>query len=194
MKSPILLLWPLFLALCLISCQTGQPLPILGRKPVGHFSFLNQDSIAITNKTFDGKIYIANFFFTSCTTICPAMNAIMKTLFERYKDDPEVMFLSHSIDFKYDTPSRLRQYAKKLGAYGSGKWQFAHGSRDEIYSIAAKSYISAVAEDPGTRENFVHQGYLLLVDQQRRLRGAYDSDNPEQIKQLQHDIDVLLKE
>ncbi|HKG04810.1 MAG TPA: SCO family protein [Pedobacter sp.] len=179
--------------LTLASCQTENPLPILGSKPITDFRFLNQDSLVITNKTFDDKIYIANFFFTSCTTICPAMNRVMKDIFDDYQDNPKVMLLSHSIDFKYDTPGRLKKYAEKIGATGN-KWQFAHGSKSDIYSIAEQSYMTAVVEDVKVKENFVHQGYLLLVDQHQRLRGAYDSDSEEQIKQLKLDIEKLLEE
>lgn len=178
---------------CLVSCQNKKTLPILGNQPIAEFKFVNQDSMIITNKTFNGKIYIANFFFTSCTTICPGMNRVMKSIFDEYKGDPDLMFLSHSIDFKYDTPERLKRYADKLGLKGN-RWQFAHGNKTEIYDIAEHSYMSAVIEDKKVKENFVHQGYLLLVDKNKRLRGAYDSDNEEQIAQLRIDIDRLLQE
>jgi len=180
-------------AISILSCQSEKPLPVLGNNPVADFRFVNQDGISITNKTFEGKIYIANFFFTSCTTICPSMNGVVKGIFEEYKSDPEVMFLSHSIDFKYDTPSRLKDYAKRLAVSGN-QWQFVTGTKESIYGIAEKSYMSAVTEDSTVKENFVHQGYLLLVDQKRRLRGAYDSDSEEQVTQLRNDIKKLLEE
>ncbi|WP_316794084.1 SCO family protein [Pedobacter frigoris] len=154
---------------------------------------MNQDSLAITNRTFDSKIYVANFFFTSCTTICPHMQRVMKDIFEEYKYNPDVMFLSHTIDYKYDTPSKLKRYAQKLDVDGK-KWQFAYGSKEDIYGIAEQSYMSAVIEDAKVKENFIHQGYLLLVDKNRRVRGAYDSDSEEQIAQLKSDINTLLQE
>ncbi|MES2829314.1 MAG: SCO family protein [Bacteroidota bacterium] len=174
-------------------CKSEKPLPIMGNEPIANFTFLNQDSVAITNDTFKNKVYIADFFFTSCTSICPIMHRNMKTIFEEYKDNPEVMFLSHTIDFKYDTPSKLKKYAQKLGVDG-GKWQFAHGSKESIYGIAENSYLSAVHEDSTDRENFVHQGYLLLIDKNRRMRGAYDGTNKEQVAQLKRDLPILLAE
>lgn len=180
-------------AALMFSCRSEKPLPVLGNNPVADFKFINQDGIAITNKTFDGKIYIANFFFTSCTTICPSMNRVVKGLFDEYLENPKVMFLSHSIDYKYDTPSRLKSYAERLGVSGN-QWQFVTGTKEMVYGVAEKGYMSAVIEDRKVKENFVHQGYLLLVDQQRRLRGAYDSDNEEQITQLRNDIKKLLQE
>jgi len=187
-------LFRLLLGVALVlSCQSEKPLPVLGNNPVADFKFINQDGIAITNKTFDGKIYIANFFFTSCTTICPSMNRVVKSLFDEYRKNPKVMFLSHSIDYKYDTSSKLKSYATRLGVSGN-QWQFVTGTKETVYGIAEKSYMSAVIEDPKVKENFIHQGYLLLVDQYRRLRGAYDSDSEEQIVQLRNDIKKLLQE
>ena len=157
------------------------------------FKFLNQDSVYITNTQFKDKIYIADFFFTSCTSICPIMHRNMKTIFEEFKNNPDVMFLSHTIDFKYDKPSVLKKYAQKLGVDGP-KWQFAYGSRDSVYTIAEKSYLVAVNVDSTNRDGYVHQGFLVLVDKDRRIRGAYDGTNPEQVAQLKKDIPVLLAE
>ena len=196
----------------LASCKEQKKLPILGPretatvknadgstsvdtvyKTIPAFSFLNQDSNVINNDTFKDKIYIADFFFTSCTTICPTMHRSMKTIFDKYKDNPDVMFLSHTIDFKYDKPSVLKKYAQKLGVDGQ-KWQFAYGSKDSIYKIAEKDYLVAVIEDSTAKEGYVHQGWLILIDKQKRIRGAYDGTNPEQVAQLTKDIPVLLAE
>lgn len=187
-----IILFTVILGLIFMTRQE-RPLPVLGNGPVAPFQFVNQDSISITNKTFDDKIYIADFFFTSCTTICPEMHRIMKNILEKYRHNPDVMLLSHTIDFKYDTPSKLKKYAEKLGVDGD-KWQFAYGTKAQVYGIAEKSYLSAVMEDTTAKENFVHQGYLLLVDKKRRLRGAYDSGNSQQVAALKKDIEKLLKE
>lgn len=157
------------------------------------FSFLNQDSIPVTDKNFNGKIYVADFFFTSCTSICPIMHRNMLTVYKEFKDNNQVKFLSHSIDSKYDTPSRLKQYATKLGVAGN-QWEFVRGSRDSIYTIAEKSYLTSVGEDKAAPDGFIHQGWFILVDKEKRLRGAYDGTNEEQVKQLIADIKVLLKE
>nr|WP_121274210.1 SCO family protein [Pedobacter schmidteae] len=194
------------------SCKNDKKLPILGprsvdtiKKPDGSttvdtvyksipaFSFLNQDSAIITQDKFKDKIYIADFFFTSCSTICPTMHRNMKDIFDKYKDNPEVMYLSHTIDFKYDKPSVLKKYAQKLGV-DNGKWQFAYGSKDSIYKIAEKDYLVAVIEDTTAKDGYIHQGWLVLIDKQKRIRGAYDGTDTKQVAQLMKDIPVLLAE
>ena len=206
----IFLLFPLIITL--FSCNTEEKkLPILGeRAPVEQikngetvidtiyqtippFSFLNQDSSIITGKDFEGKIYVADFFFTSCTSICPIMHRNMLTVYKEFNGNNEVKILSHSIDSKYDTPSRLKKYASKLGISGN-QWEFVRGLRDSIYTIAEKSYLTSVGEDNNAPDGFIHQGWFILVDKEKRLRGAYDGTNEEQVKQLIADMHTLLKE
>lgn len=200
-------------AIAIQSCtgKSDQKLPILGnREPVERnvdgklvvdtiyqtippFSYLNQDSVAVTDKDFDGKIYIADFFFTSCNTICPVMHRNMLTVYKKFKDNPKVKFLSHSIDIKYDLPSRLKTYATKLGIEGN-QWEFVHGSRDSIFDIAAKSYLVSAFEDSADPQGLVHQGWFILVDTKKQLRGAYDGTKEDQVKQMMEDMDKLLRE
>lgn len=160
---------------------------------IPRFTFLNQDSVMVTEKDFEGKIYVSDFFFTSCNTICPKMHRNMLKVYEKYKDNPNVKILSHSIDIKYDLPSRLKNYAGKLGVSGD-QWQFVHGSRDSIYNIAAKSYLVAAYEDKSDPQGLVHQGWFVLVDKQRHLRGAYDGTQADQVEKLMKDMDLLLAE
>jgi len=200
------------LAIFISSCQDTKKLPILGPREavsvknedgsmgvdtvyqtIPAFRFLNQDSVYITNDQFKDKIYIADFFFTSCTTICPTMHRNMKTIFEKYKNNPDVMYLSHTIDFKYDKPSVLKKYAQKLGVDGN-KWQFVYGSKDSVYKLAERNYLVAVMEDTTARDGYIHQGWLVLIDKQKRIRGAYDGTDPKQVEQLTKDIPVLLAE
>lgn len=162
-------------------------------KSISPFQFLNQDSIVIDNKTFDGKIYVADFFFTSCPTICPVMHRNMLKVFLKYKNNPQVMFLSHTIDYKHDIPSRLKMYKHNLGADGA-QWQFVWGKRDSVYKMAEKDYLVSVNEDQSPQGGYVHQGYLVLVDKQRQVRMAYDGTVTEQVEQLMKDMDVLLQE
>lgn len=206
----------LFIALAMLalqSCsnQSDTKLPILGnREPVERvvdgktvidtvyqtispFSYLNQDSVAVTDKDFDGKIYVADFFFTSCNTICPIMHRNMLDVYKKFKDNPKVKFLSHSIDIKYDLPSRLKTYATKLGVEGN-QWEFVHGSRDSIFNIAAKNYLVSAFEDSSDPQGLVHQGWFILVDTKKQLRGAYDGTKADQVKQLMEDMDKLLME
>jgi protein SCO1/2 len=210
MKHLLLFALTLFV---LQSCSTSSEkrLPILGnREPVEKnvggktivdtiyqtippFSYLNQDSVVITDKDFENKIYVADFFFTACNTICPKMHRNMLEVYNNYKTNPNVKIISHSIDIKYDVPSRLKVYASKLGVE-SNKWAFVHGSRDSIYNIAAKSYLVAAYEDATDPQGFVHQGWFVLVDTKKRLRGAYDGTNNEQVKQMMRDMETLLNE
>ncbi|RZF62266.1 SCO family protein [Sphingobacterium corticibacterium] len=156
------------------------------------FSFINQDSVEITDKDFDNKVYVANFFFTHCPSICPTMQRNLLKVYEKYKDDEQVAFLSHSIDFKYDTPSVLKSYAEKLGVTNK-QWQFVTGDKKAIYGIADK-YLVYTKEDENAPGGYDHQSYLVLIDPQKRIRGAYDGTNDEQVAQLFVDLEILLKE
>jgi protein SCO1/2 len=157
------------------------------------FSYLNQDSIALTDRDFDGKIYVTDFFFTSCNTICPIMHRNMLNVYTKYIGNSKVKFLSHTIDIKYDLPSRLKKYATKLGVEGN-QWEFVHGSRDSIFNVAAKNYLVAAYEDKTDPQGLVHQGWFILVDTKKQIRGAYDGTKEDQVKQLMVDMDILLKE
>jgi protein SCO1/2 len=196
----------------LTSCKEDRKLPIYGQRdtknvtqPDGStkvdtvyqtipaFSFLNQDSVYINNDTFKDKIYIADFFFTSCPSICPIMHRNMKKIYEDYKNDAQVSFLSHTIDFKYDRPYVLKKYAAKLGV-DDKKWQFAYGSKEDVYKIAENSYLVSVMVDSTQKGMYVHQGWLVLVDKDRRIRGSYDGTDEKAVEQLRKDIPVLLAE
>ncbi|RZK67965.1 MAG: SCO family protein [Pedobacter sp.] len=162
-------------------------------KTISAFRFLNQDSVPITNEKFDRKIYVADFFFTSCPTICPIMHRNLMKVFEKYKGNPEVMLLSHTIDYRYDKPSRLKAYKSKLGADGD-QWQFVWGEKEKVYSVAEKDYLVSASEDKSAPGGYVHQGYLILIDKQRRVREAYDGTKDDQVEKLMKDMDILLKE
>ena len=199
-------------AVSLSSCQQDKKLPFYGERhaetikdaagvekidtvyqTIPNWAFLNQDSVLTTNKITDGKIYVADFFFTSCTTICPTMHRNLMTVYKDFKTNPDVMFVSHTIDFKYDKPSVLKKYAQKLGVDGA-KWQFLYGSKDSVYTLAEKNYLVAVGEDSTAKDGYIHQGYLILVDKNRRIRGAYDGTKEDQVEQLKKDMPVLLAE
>ncbi|RYD71236.1 MAG: SCO family protein [Sphingobacteriales bacterium] len=160
---------------------------------IPNWAFLNQDSVLTTNKATDGKVYVADFFFTSCSTICPTMHRNLMTVYNDFKTNPDVMFVSHTIDFKYDKPSVLKKYAQKLGV-DNAKWQFLYGSKDSVYTLAEKNYLVAVGEDSTAKDGYIHQGYLVLIDKDRRIRGAYDGTKEDQVEQLKKDIPVLLAE
>lgn len=198
-------------SILLFSCgPTERKLPIYGeRNPVEkevdgktvvdtiyhtipNFSFLNQDSTNLTQDFFKDKIYVANFFFTHCPSICPTMQRNLFKAYEKYKGNDKIAFLSHSIDFKYDQPSVLKDYATKLGV-DNDQWQFVTGSKADIYGISEK-YMVFTKEDPNAPGGYDHQGYLVIIDPEKRIRGAYDGTNDEQVKQLLEDLDVILAE
>jgi len=197
--------------LALSACQSSsEKLPILGsREPVTtevngetvtdtvyhsipDFEFLNQDSLPITEKTFENSIYVADFFFTSCPSICPIMHRNLLNVYKKYKDNPEVMFLSHSIDTKYDTPSVLKSYAEKLGVSGN-QWQFASGTKETIYGISP-AYMVFTEENDQVAGGFEHQGWFILVDKDRHIRGAYNGTDEKEVAKLMKDMDILLSE
>jgi len=196
-------IFSLLIIAVMAGCKDKQKrLPFLQQDVVGKdtvyrtipaFKFLNQDSLAVTNKDFDGKIYVADFFFTTCPTICPIMHRNLLKVYNKYLDNPEVKLASHTIDMKYDTPSKMKTYANKLGVKGD-QWEFLWGTRDSVYAIAERNYLVSVGEDSKAPGGFIHQGYLILVDKHRRIRGAYDGTEDAQVAQLMDDMDILLAE
>jgi len=161
-------------------------------KSIPAFEFLNQDSLPITGKTFDNSIYVADFFFTSCPSICPVMHRNMLKVYNKYKGNDEVMFLSHSIDTKYDTPSVLKKYAEKLGVDGK-QWQFASGTKETIYGISPE-YMVFAEENDQVAGGYEHQGWFILVDKDKHIRGAYNGTDEKEVNQLMKDMDILLSE
>ncbi|AOM79046.1 SCO family protein [Pedobacter steynii] len=157
------------------------------------FKLLNQDSMAVTEKDFNGAIYVADFFFTSCPTICPVMHRNLLKVYKKYEGNPEVKLASHTIDVKYDVPSRMKAYASKLGVKGT-QWEYLWGTKEEIYALAERNYIVAAKEDKNVPGGFMHQGYLILVDKEKRIRGAYDGTVDKDVKKLMEDMDILLNE
>ncbi|WP_317047605.1 SCO family protein [Adhaeribacter pallidiroseus] len=156
------------------------------------FSFINQDSQRVTSQTLAGKIYVTDFFFTTCPTICPKMKSQLLRVYEKFKNNDQVVLLSHTIDPQHDSVAVLRDYAGRLGV-SSSKWQFVTGAKDSIYAIAAQYMVSA-AEDEKEPGGFVHSGAFILTDTNRHVRGIYDGTVPEQVDQLMNDILLLLAE
>lgn len=195
-----------FLLFVLIACDqqsSNEKLPILGNKiyeendtiyhTIQDFQLVDQDSSSVTNETFSDKVYVADFFFTSCPTICPKMKAQMLRVYGKFENNPEVAILSHTIDPAYDTVALLKDYSERLGV-SADKWKFVTGYQDYIYELAEKSYMSIADEDGNAPGGFVHSGAFLLVDKDRRIRGFYDGTVPEQVDVLMNDIERLLKE
>lgn len=191
----------LFVLLITGGCSSEE-LPILGQpkvvdgKEVPHFipdfSFIDQDSVVVTNETFRDQIYVADFFFTSCPTICPKVKAQMLRIYERFEEDDRLALLSHSIDTKRDTVGRLKIYAENLGV-SAPKWHFVTGNKDEIYAIA-DDYFNIVVDDESAPGGFDHSGRLVLIDQHRHLRSYCNGTDPKEVDGFMRDIEKLLKE
>ncbi|MEJ8804000.1 SCO family protein [Pontibacter sp. H249] len=156
------------------------------------FAFINQDSQQVTQETVAGKIYVTDFFFTSCPSICPKMKSQMLRVYEKFKDNPNVVILSHSIDPQHDTVAVLRDYADRLNVQ-TNKWHFLTGDKDNIYAMALQ-YFTGVQEDAQAEGGFAHSGDFMLVDQNRHIRGHYHGTEQEDVDRLMKDMDVLLKE
>ena len=160
---------------------------------VPEFSLLNQDSVVITKQTVEGKIYVADFFFTSCPTICPTMKKELMRVYAKYKGNSQVAILSHTIDPDYDDLSVLKDYADRLDADGK-QWMFLWGERKEIYDLAEKGYYASAMVDSTEPGGFVHSGGFILVDKHQRVRGIYDGTSATDVDKLMKDMDILLKE
>ena len=196
-----IILIPIFL---LISCSFQQKkLPVLGERElvdgdtvyhtIADFSFVDQDSSIITQTTFENKIYVSDFFFTSCRSICPIMKTQMLRVYEATSGMDDVLILSHTIDPEYDTVNLLRNFAGKLGV-SSDRWHFVTGVKDSIFSIAQTSYFVTALEDDTEPDGFIHSGAFLLIDKKRRIRGKYDGTVEEDVDRLIEDIKRLKKE
>ena len=157
------------------------------------FNFLNQDSIWVNEKSFDNQIYVADFFFTSCPTICPKMKTQMLRLYERYQKNTSVGLVSYSIDPDFDRPYRLKTYAQKL-QIKAPKWNLLTGDKKAIYQIGEKSYMVTAQEDKNEAGGFVHSGAFILVDKNKHVRGIYDGTKSEEVDHLMEDMETLLKE
>jgi protein SCO1 len=160
---------------------------------IADYKFVDQDSNFVTPDTFKDKIYVADFFFTSCPTICPIMKTQMLRVYEKYKDNPNVLILSHSIDPKHDTVALLHDFAERLGVT-SDKWHFVTGNKDEIYKIGQTSYMVTAMEDGTEPGGYIHSGAFILVDKDRQVRGLYDGTLADQVDRLMKDMDKLLAE
>lgn len=160
---------------------------------IADFSFTNQKGETITQKDYEGKIYVADFFFTTCGSICPIMTANMTQVQSAILKNPKVMLLSHSVTPEIDSVSVLKAYAIKNGVDGK-KWNLVTGDKKEIYRLARKSYLAVKQGKPSELYDMVHTENFVLVDAKRRVRGFYDGTKSEEIQRLIADIEFLCHE
>lgn len=164
---------------------------------IADFAFVNQNGDTITQKDYEGKVYVADFFFTTCPTICPIMTDNMVWLQDKIKDNPKVMLLSHSVTPDVDSVPVLKAYAERKGVI-DGKWNLVTGNKKDIYYIARKSYLAVKTSTSDELYDMVHTENFILVDQKGRIRGFYNGTNLDRevegeknIKQLLEDINWL---
>ena len=160
---------------------------------IADFSFTNQNGKTITQKDYEGKIYVADFFFTTCGSICPIMTTNMVDIQKAFLDNPKVMLLSHSVLPDTDDVAALKNYAKKNGVIDT-KWNLVTGDKKEIYRMARKSYLAVKLGKPEELYDMVHTENFVLIDTKRRVRGFYDGTKKEEIQRLIEDINWLCNE
>jgi protein SCO1/2 len=168
-------------------------LPVLS--DVQPFSFTNQEGKSITEKDVQGKVYVAEYFFTTCKGICPKMNTNLVQVYQEFKDDPDFRILSHTVDPETDSVQRMKHYADSLGA-DPKRWWFLTGRKDSLYKAARVSYL---LDDPknnniNTDQQFIHTQFFAVVDKNGRVRKIYDGLKKDEINTLKEDIKKLLRE
>ena len=157
---------------------------------IADFSFTNQNGKTITQKDYEGKIYVADFFFTTCGSICPIMTTNMVDIQKAFLHNPKVMLLSHTVFPETDSVPVLKQYAIKKGV-DDNKWNLVTGDKKAIYTMARKSYLAVKLGKPSELYDMVHTENFVLVDARRRVRGFYDGTKKEDIQRLIDDINWL---
>ncbi len=157
---------------------------------IADFSMLNQNGDTITQENYRDKIYVADFFFTTCPTICPIMTANLVEVQAALADDPEVLLLSHSVTPEIDSVAQLKKYAIEKGV-NDAKWNLVTGDKEQIYELARKSYLAVQEDGDGGPFDMIHTENFILVDKQRRIRGFYDGTKEEEMDRLLSDIEIL---
>ncbi len=199
-----------FVALCIISCNQSSQKQLHVYNPsdfnpelvdrsmlntsenhtVADFKLINQNGETITQEAYKNKIYIVDFFFTSCTSICPIMTSNMVKLQDKFINNNEIMFLSLSVTPKIDSVAVLREYADNKGVIDS-KWNITTGDKKHIYELARKSYFAVVEQGDGGLQDFIHTPNFILVDKKKQIRGIYDGTDDTEIHRLIDDIKIL---
>lgn len=154
---------------------------------IADFKLKNQNNEWVTQKTFKNKIYVADFFFTTCPSICPIMTENMSFIQNTFKNDSSVLLLSHSVTPKIDSVAQLKKYALEKGVIDE-KWHLVTGPKKEIYDLARQSYLAVKINESGNLYDMIHTENFILIDPDRRIRGFYDGTVKEDMKEIQKDI------
>lgn len=166
---------------------------LLKNHKVGEFSLTDQGGQPVTPTDFEGKIYVTDFFFVTCPTICPKMTDQMLRVYEEFNENSDILFLSHTVMPEEDSVPVLKEYADKFNI-SSEKWKLVTGDKKQIYDLARKTYFAAVTEGDGGVDDFIHTENFVLVDKDKRLRGFYDGTSKKDVDRLIKDIYTLLAE
>lgn len=191
--------------LTVISCQSKESskvLPYIGDRTeldgtviehrIRDFMFTDQLGRAVGSADVDGKVYLTDFFFTSCPSICPKVKKQMLRIYDKVLNNDDILLVSHTIDPKRDTPDALKVYADNM-EINHDKWRFLTGDKEELLDIA-DDYFVAAYEDPEAPGGFDHSGKVILLDKAGRIRSFGDGTSPKEIDKLMKDIDILLRE
>jgi protein SCO1/2 len=170
----------------------GQPVTDTVYPTIPPFKFVNQYGDSVGSKNLQNDIYVADFFFTTCPSICPIMQRNMLAVYKAYKDTADVKIVSFTIDPKHDTAPVLKKYADNLGISGNSWWMI-NGNRDSVYQLAG-NFLVGVKADSATPGGYIHDGYFILIDKKKHIRGTYDGTDAKQVDQLIADIKVLKTE
>ncbi|WP_456311661.1 SCO family protein [Pseudomonas shirazensis] len=195
----------LLLTLIFTGCTKTDKLPILGELSTDpltgkssyyqtpEFQLKNQFNQEVTHLDFENKIQVVDFFFTSCPTICPKMTTHLKLVEKAFEKADEVAIVSYSIDFKNDSPAKLKQYSENY-KIDNNKWTFLTGDNDAVFELSKDYKVLAFDDGTGSQKNIIHDGTFVLVDGKRRIRGYYDGLSVKDTKRLILDINKLIKE
>ncbi len=157
---------------------------------IADFKLVNQNGDTITQDTYADKIYVTDFFFTTCPSICPVMTANLAEVQNEFKNDNEVLLLSHSVTPEIDSVAQLKKYAIEKGVVDQ-KWNLVTGNKKQIYELARKSYMAVMEDGDGGAYDMIHTENFMLIDKERRIRGYYDGTNKEEVEKLIRDIEIL---
>jgi protein SCO1/2 len=160
---------------------------------IANFDLINQNGEEVTEQTFEDKIYVTDFFFTRCGTICPVMTTNMEVVQKEFLNDPEILLLSHSVTPVMDSVPILKTYADAKGVL-SNKWHLVTGTKKEIYKLARKSYFAVLDEGDGSDQDFIHTEQFVLIDKKKRIRGYYDGTDLKDVQRLISDVRLLQQE
>lgn len=158
---------------------------------IQNFEFTDQLGRKVTRENLDGSIYVASYFFATCTNECPRMNANLERVYERYKDVKKVKFISFTVDPEHDSPSVLLTYSKQFRS-DPDKWYFVTGNKDSLYALAEKSFLIQAGEGDAKPVSFIHSSSLILVDSRHHIRGIYDGLDPMKMDEVIDAIQLLL--